>query len=316
MPDNLADTREWLAGVAAEGLSRVELVANLDKAVVREWRWTQAAGAVDEQNLDARAAEIVKQAERDGLLRAQKEVIYLVQAFRREDQGGAFFAKHGIRVAGGSKDGNAGEGTYEASAIGLAQLCLKSTETFAKLLHAANQDRTGSLERQIQTYAERDEQSNRRHIQVLQLVEDLTSAKLEREHTRAVFQLEERKHDWLKDQLEKYVPVALNRALGGGPGTGKLYMGEEIVRQLFGSLSPQSLEAIGKGLPVKLTPEQAILLLEIYTTYAQAEEKKREARALNGAAAGGGGGSSSGEGSSSSGNGHTNGTTNGQGAPS
>ena len=91
---NLEETREWLGGVAAEGLGRMDLVRFVDRTRVREWRWPVGPASNDTINLDERAKEIVRTAERDGLARYQREVNYLVIAYRREEDGGADFAEH------------------------------------------------------------------------------------------------------------------------------------------------------------------------------------------------------------------------------
>jgi hypothetical protein len=286
MSEQLEQTKEWLAGVAAEGLSRVELVANLDKGLVREWRWPQGDQAANDSiNLDERARDIVRTAERDGQMRAAKDVGYLVQAYRCEDQGGAFFAKHGLRVPGASASKNGTTGLpdneeYPASALGLAQLSIKSTEVFAKLLIQSNEGRTTSLEHQIEALTRRDEENNQRLVKTLRLIEDLTTARAEREALEQQMRLAERKDAWLQDKLDKLAPIALNRLFGGGPGTGKLFAGEELVRQFFGSLDASVIDGMAKGQAVTLTPEQVLIAMEIFSTYAQREEARQ--RALNG----------------------------------
>jgi len=62
-------------------------------------------------------------------------------------------------------------------------------------------------------------------------------------------------------------------------------MGEELIRQLFGSMDGSRVEALLKGEPISLTTDEAMLVAEIYTTYGTAEKahEAMRARTLNGA---------------------------------
>src|SRR5258708_4862921 len=118
----LDETREWLSGVASE----------------------------DSINLDERAKEMVRTAERDGLSRYQREVSYVLIAYRPEEQGGGDFAEHTFRVAGGSSKGGAGgDDEQPATRDGLLQQLMKHNADMHRLLLASHDGRTASLERQL-----------------------------------------------------------------------------------------------------------------------------------------------------------------------
>jgi hypothetical protein len=163
---------------------------------------------------------------------------------------------------------------------------MKHNADLHRLLLASHEGRTASLERQLAYLTERVEAADKRHMTVLQLAEAMASAKLEREMQEQHLRLEEQKHRWLSEKLDRFVPIVINRALGGGPGTGKLFMGEELIRQLFGSMDGPRVEALLKGEPISLTTDEAMLVAEIYTTYGTAEKahEAMRARTLNGAA--------------------------------
>jgi hypothetical protein len=76
-------------------------------------------------------------------------------------------------------------------------------------------------------------------------------------------------------KLEMLLPIVVNRFAGGGPGKGRPYMGEAIVRQLLGSLTRDQLDSmIGDG--SGLTDDQRALFGELYLSYAEQFEKEKE----------------------------------------
>jgi hypothetical protein len=282
----LEDTREWLAGVATEGLGRVELLRGLDRSRVREWRWSSGAAANDSINLDERTKELVRTAERDGLSRHQREVSYLAIAYRPEEQGASDFAEHCFRVPGGSKLGQtAAEDDVPSTFAGLVAQTMKQNLELHRLLDASHEGRTTSLERQLAYATEQLEQANRGKIELMTLVEQFSSLKMERELHQRQIELEEKKQKYLGEKLDVFLPVALNRLMGGGPGSGKLPMADELIKQLFGKMSGERLEALLTGQPITLSPDEGMLVAEIYATFGS-KEKAREAmqgeRPLNG----------------------------------
>ena len=284
----LDELREWLGSVSAEGIGRLDLMRFVDQARVREWRWPASGAANDTLNLDERAKEILRTAERDGLARYQREVTYVLVAYRRDDDGGTQFAELNLCVPGrSSRGGRPGSDDEEhpANVVGMLQQSMKHNADLHRLLLASHEGRTASLERQLAYLTERVEAADKRHMTVLQLAEAMASAKLEREMQEQQLRLEEQKHRWLSEKLDKFVPIVVNRALGGGPGTGKLFMGEELIRQLFGAMDGPRIDALLKGEPITLSPDEAMLVAEIYTTYGTAEKAREamRARTLNGA---------------------------------
>jgi hypothetical protein len=282
----LDDTREWLSSVASEGLGRLELLRYIDRSRVREWRWPGAAAANDSINLDERAKEMVRTAERDGLSRYQREVSYLLIAYRPEDQGGGDFAEHTFRVPGGSSKGGAhGDDEQPATRDGLLQQLMKHNADMHRLLLASHEGRTASLERQLVYLTDRVEAADKRHMHVITLAEELASQKMEQELQRKQFELEERRQKYVSEKLDTFAPVALNRLLGGGPGSGKLPMGDELIKQLFGKMSAERVEALLTGQPITLSADEAMLVAEIYATFGSkdaAREAARNGRPLNG----------------------------------
>jgi hypothetical protein len=281
----LEETREWLASVAVEGMGRLELLRYLDRSCVREWRWPSGGAANDAVNLDERAKELVRTAERDGLSRYQREVSYVALAYRPEEQGGGKFAEHSFRVPGGSRAGQSVDDDQPATMAGLLGQTMKQNSELHRLLVTSHEGRTASIERQLAYVTEQLEQSNRGRIEVMTLLEELSKAKFEREAEQRRFELEEKKHKYLGEKIDTFLPVALNRLMGGGPGTGKLPMGDELIKQLFGKMSSERIEALLTGQPITLSADEAMLASEIYATFGSKEaarEAMRSARPLNG----------------------------------
>jgi hypothetical protein len=162
---------------------------------------------------------------------------------------------------------------------------MKQIGELHRLLVTSHEGRTASIERQLAYVTEQLEQANRGRIEVMSLLEDLSRAKYEREADQRRMELEEKKHKYLGEKIDAFLPVALNRLLGGGPGSGKLPMGDELIKQLFGKMSGERLEALLTGQPITLTPEEGMLVAEIYATFGS-KEKARESmsadRPLNG----------------------------------
>ena len=277
---NFDDTREFLAGVQAEGVSKLELLRFVERSRVREWMWTANA---DEEFITKRTQEIVRSAERDGLCRNTKEVPYLLLAFRLEAMGGHEFAEHPIRVPGAAATALAKGGAIEedmpTSLLGLVQLLLRRDENMHKLILTQSEGNRHGLERQVAQLQQRVDADDGRRIQVYKLIEDLSSSQAHRDAIKAEGDREERRDKYLMKEASTYVPIVLNRFLGGGPGTGKLPMGEHILKQFLSNLGDRLASAGTNGGMLKLQPEEMLLLAEVYTSVAEAEKAKEAAEA-------------------------------------
>jgi hypothetical protein len=62
-------------------------------------------------------------------------------------------------------------------------------------------------------------------------------------------------------------------------------MGDELIKQLFGKMSSERVEALLTGQPITLSADEAMLVAEIYATFGSkdaAREAVRSGRPLNG----------------------------------
>jgi hypothetical protein len=72
-------------------------------------------------------------------------------------------------------------------------------------------------------------------------------------------------------------PVAMNRLLGGGPGKGTPFLGEEMVRQIMGNISPDEIDAFMRS--ASMRPELQALFSELYLAYWNKEQARKKADA-------------------------------------
>lgn len=139
-----------------------------------------------------------------------------------------------------------------------------------------------SVEKALTQAAARIEGYEARHLEQLALTDRLLSMQEERQAARDQAALDKEKHAFTREKLDMLVPVLLNRIMGGGPGKGTPYFGEEIVSRLLGGLKPEQVESLMQTGKLALSPEQLMLVGELYMSYG--ERATAQKRALNGAA--------------------------------
>jgi hypothetical protein len=294
------EVSEWIESLKPEGIVRLELrSASGDRAV---WRRPLAANS-DSVKL---ASLAIQRAKSNGAGMSCVRATFFLRAF--DSSGGDALDEQTIVVAGG----NAGKGESSEEGTALERWnshLLKSHAELHRLLVSSQEGRQMASERLITQLGARLDNHEDRYVKVLALYETLVSHQAEREQAARQFTLDERKQEMLGKKLDQVTPIVMNRLLGGGPGKGTPFMGEEMVKQLLANMSKDTIDKIMAGLP----PEQSALFAEIYMAYATANEaaekaekqKINEGASVSSAGAGGGGG-----GASSSGG--TNGTTNGK----
>jgi hypothetical protein len=108
---------------------------------------------------------------------------------------------------------------------------------------------------------------------MLEMYEKLQSMQMDRERERAEMQLAEERQKFLAGKVEMVLPVLMNRLLGGGPGKGTPFFGEEMVRQIMGNISPQEVEAFMRS--AALRPELQTLFTELYLSYWNQEQARK-----------------------------------------
>lgn len=126
-----------------------------------------------------------------------------------------------------------------------------------------------------------------RQLEVYRSLEELSTMREERETERSRQKLERDKHEWMKGQLDAFVPIVMHRALGGGPGKdgseAAFKIADTILYKLFASLNEKQVGGIMSGLG--LSPEQQVMFAELYQSYGarhEAEQKTKAAKEANG----------------------------------
>jgi hypothetical protein len=276
---NFDDLSEWLRGCLTEGVGRLELLRTLDNKRLRDMQWPTSAAANDTLHTDDRVRELVKIAERDAANRHQREVIYCVWAFRPgADANAGYFAEHTFTCPG--KNAANGHGNdlapVEPTMVGVFTLLLRHIETKDRALMTLVESRNVQLERMLDSANHRAELADKRRLEVFELLEQLGSAKADRELSERRALAEEKRDALITQKLDVLMPIAMNRLLGGGPGTNTLPAGQELIKQLFGKMQGERLEQLMSGGPLQLSPDEALLVAEIYSTFGS-QERAREA---------------------------------------
>jgi hypothetical protein len=257
-----ASIADWIEHCKGEGVVRIDLKASGAPGHIK--RVALAANA-DTGKL---AEALLARARSRGLTMQCVRALFLLHAFAGET--GEHVDEEPIVVPGA----NAGKG--ESSEEGTAQErlvsnLLRGNLELHRLLVSSRDGAQGASERLINQLSAALDGHEKRRIAVLDLHERLVDGHERRELAQKAYLLEEKRQDMLEKKIDLLVPIVFNRLMGGGPGKGTPYLGEEMVRQFLGSLQPEVVEKIMAGLPA----EQTALFSELYLAYAAAEEKRK-----------------------------------------
>ena len=297
-PSSLDEIVTWLESLGQKATT-IEL--RRPGAPKRIGRWERPANG--NASHDELAQKILKAAQVDAMARLIPIVVYDLDAFgpSSDDSGEGTYP---LRVKGASSGKAGALDVYEAD-IGQAFVhVLRQNADLMRLLMASKETGQEVLMRQIEYQGKALAGADERRVELFRLLEDLGSARTAIEIEKANTTLLEKRQEIVAKQLQYYMPVVMNRLLGGGPGTGKTPMAEQLVDTLLGHMTREQTEALIKGDPVAFSEEQRVLFAELYTA-AAAKHAAREARPIGADPAAGANGANGANG--------TNGT-NGKGA--
>jgi hypothetical protein len=290
--------RSWL-GTAIDSATRVDLCTASEQARLASWELVKSKLETTGQRdlrLDELARTIATTVRTDAATQTGIRARYVLASYKCGLTAHVRFADYIQRV---SVDAPA-NGGQKAKGDTLTAL----TQQLQAVI-AAEQSRTGELHRLLlQTHAQWQEtnqslvqrtlmhveksltqQATRiegyetRHLEQLALTDRLLSMAEERQKAREQMELDKSKHNYTKEKLDMMVPVIINRLMGGGPGTGTPFFGEEMLTKFLGGLKPEQIDRLMQS--NLLTQEQMMLVGELYMSYAQREEARK--RGLNGA---------------------------------
>lgn len=276
------DVRDWLEVVIDRGAERIELRVRNDDARVTDWlippkpsNDTGGGGPAPAKI----AAEIAKAAELDGRAQSGEKVFYAVFAYGRDDrQIHRLFFEVGGR--GGKASGRDDE--MPPTFVGLVQQVQKQNAELHRLLIMSQEGRNEAQERMIAKLAERLDVMEGKRLALVEAWEKVTSIQMEREHHKHEMALEEKRQAFLVEKLDMMAPVFLNRLMGGGPGKGSPFFGEDMVKQLLGKMKPDQIDALLRGQAVEWQSEQIMIFAELYMAYQQRHAKEAAAAADKG----------------------------------
>jgi hypothetical protein len=267
------DIRDWLEVVIERGAERIDLRVRNDDARVTDWPILPKASndSGREPSAPAKmASEIARAAEMDGRAQSGDKVFYGVYAYARDDrQIHRLFFEVGGR--GGKASGRDDE--VPPTFVGLVQQTQKQNAELHRLLIMSQEGRAEASDRMIAKLSERLDQMESKRVMVIETWERLATMQIDRETHKHQMVLEESRQKFLVEKLDMLVPVFLNRLLGGGPGKGSPFFGEDMVKQLLGKMSTDQVDQIMKGAAVEWKPDQIMLFAELYLAYQQKHAK-------------------------------------------
>jgi len=269
----IEDVREWLEGVLEQGADRLELRAKHDDARVRQWTLAANDTAREKPASEKLAGQITREAQRDGACQAAASVTYVVFAFRGESEG--YVARLLLQVEGRVRKGPRDDEPESANFSGLLGTMMKHQAELHRLLIMSQEGRAEADARTIDRLLEQNNQHEAKRSALLEAWEKVQSMQMERERARVEMVLSEQRQKWVAGKLDMLIPIAANRFLGGGPGKGTPYTGEEMVRQIMGNIKPHEVDAFMRS--AQLRPELQALFTELYLSYWTKEQQRRAA---------------------------------------
>ena len=214
---------------------------------------------------DELASKIQKAAEIDGQSRDVPIVYYELEASgpNSDQEPDAIF---NLRVKGSG--GGAGL-DFDQPDIGQAFVhMVRANNELLRMLMASRDTSQEMLLRQLEYQGNQIQKHDERRVALFRLMEDMSEAKLRRELESNNAKLLEKRQELVAEKIGYYLPVAMNRLLGGGPGTGKTPMGEQLLNTLLEGMRPEQIEAITRGEPIALSEEQQLIFAELYVAAA------------------------------------------------
>jgi hypothetical protein len=226
---------EWLARANKKGTARVELWTwrgDHPERQVALWKTLAEDGA-------ALADEIQADAENHGRSQNGQRVTYGLLAY---DAAGDKVGEHFVKVAGGNaKEPDAGPSPTDLAGV-VAHL-VRGNNDLAGVVIRAFQGRDDTLIRQLELLSSRLDAAEKRNAE--SLVEQQRMIMLSAEQKRLDAQLahDQMREAWVRDAATVFLPMVVNRLLGGGPGQGAP-AGDLIVNAITQTLTPAEIDAL------------------------------------------------------------------------
>jgi hypothetical protein len=261
-PD-LGHLAQWVERQIADGATRLILrqKSEAGEQLVREF---PTLGESPNPLADA----VYRKAEDDGR-HFRGRSVYGVFAFRDRDYVDRLFF-----TIDGDED-QAYFGQREANLSGVTTQLMRHNEANARLAIGQTLDVISHYKALLAAREKRIEELESKYWKVVELYERLTSMQHERELEVKRLEQADKRQEFLREKLDMLAPVLMSKIV---PGANKGALGEELIRQLLKSLSPEQMQTIVGA----LSPEQAAVINEVYVAYGERELAKDEAKKKNG----------------------------------
>jgi len=258
----LGPLAQWVERQLADGATRLILRQKSDSGeqLVREFAVIGAAA-------NPLADEVYRKAEDDGR-HFRGRSLYGVFAFRERDYVDRFFF---------AIEGDEDQAYFvqrEANLAGVTTQLMRHNEANARLAIGQTLDVISHYKLLLAAREKRIEELEAKYWKVVELYERLTSMQHERELEVKRLEQADKRQEFLREKLDMLAPVLMSKIV---PGANKGALGEELIRQLLKSLSPEQMQAIVGA----LSPEQAAVINEVYVAYGEREIAKDEAKKTN-----------------------------------
>lgn len=270
--------KEWLDDVARSKVTRIELHSKIDSKIVTTLQL--GTGANDGEDLGSVAERLFNRAVREGAAIPVVRATFFLFAYKGD--GPNYCDSTSIVVDGANAKGKSAEHVeeYDSSVTGLLTQLMRTNLDQTRLILNSQESRHVHAEQLIDRQAKEITRLTSERIEVWKLLEQVQTMHLEREQIRQAMVLEGKRDEFIFEKLNAIVPVALNRLMGGGPGKGTPYFGEEMLRSLLGSFTPEQTDAMLKNQPLCLSEAQLAVIAELTLAYAE-KEKQKQRRHIN-----------------------------------
>jgi hypothetical protein len=246
---------EWLARVTSKGAARVELWTWRGDHPERQVSVWKSVGKEFEKLGDEMQAD----AENHGRSQNGQRVTYALLAY---DGTGDKVAEFFVKVAGGNAKESGGMGDVSDLGGVVAHL-VKGNNDLAGIIIRAFQGRDDTLVRQIELLSTRLDSAEKRNAESLLAQQKFILMASEQKRLDAQLAQEQQRHEWLHETASLFLPMILNRALGGGKGKGAP-AGDAIFAAISQTLTSEECEALANALQAAPIPEmKKIGFLEI-----------------------------------------------------
>lgn len=159
-----------------------------------------------------------------------------------------------------------------ATQKGLMSQMMRHTEATFRISMASTGNIVGMQNRIISRQAEQIENLTQKHIELVQVLEELQTEKHQRELDSAVALRKQAAYQDITQKILLLLPTVANKLTGKNLLPEKTSSGEQMIKSLMDSLSPEQMGHMQS----MLKPEQQMIIFQIYENMRKFDESKNE----------------------------------------